>query len=134
MDHGVVVVPAINIWTMSQRLAFLAITLDLESGTRNMRLPAEQETGNVLGIPMEVDNDRLVSREEAVERVLSQGVRVEAAFSQDEKIIDVDDSDTDAFVPKKSGSSDHLKSHLNTTTNQHNVGVLSSVSRVSWPY
>jgi hypothetical protein len=38
--------------------------VDVEAGAANVRLTAEEETGHVLGVSVEVDNDGLVGREQ----------------------------------------------------------------------
>jgi hypothetical protein len=72
---------------------------------------------------VEVDNNRLVGSEQALESGLVQCVRVKTGLTEDEKVIDVDDSNSDTGISEKSGSSNSLKGDFNTTSNKDDIGV-----------
>lgn len=63
-----------------------------------MRLSGKEQGRDIFGETVEVDNDRLVSGKERLERLFSQSVRVNTAFTEDEKIGDVYDSNSDTLV------------------------------------
>lgn len=98
-----------------------------------MRLSAEEQSRKILGVSVEVDKHWFVRSEEAVERVLSQGVGVQAFFAKNEKIVDVDNSDSDTFVAEDGRGSDDLVGHLDTNTNKDDIRVLTAVSRETRP-
>lgn len=98
-----------------------------------MRLAVEQQTGDVLRVPVEVDQDRLISREEAVERVLGQGMRVLSALPEDEQVVDVDNSHSEPLVLEDGRRGDDLEGDLDTAADKNNVRILAAVGRESLP-
>ena len=98
-----------------------------------MRAPAEQETANVFRVSVEVNDDGLVGSEQAVERVLGQGVRVDTSLAENEQVVNVDDSDTQTLVAKDGCRSDDFKCDLHTATDEDDIGVHAVISRESRP-
>lgn len=100
----------------------------------HVRLAVEEQAGNVLGVSVEVDEDGLVRREEAVERVLGKGVRVLPALAEDEQVVDIDDTNADALVLKDGRRGDDFERDLDTTSDEDDVRVLAAVGGEARPY
>jgi len=60
-------------------------------------------------------------------------VRVKTFFAKDEKVIDVDDSNSNTFVSQDGGSGNDFVSDLDSDTDKDNIGVLTAVGRESGP-
>lgn len=73
---------------------FLDIAEDVESRSADMGLTGEEETGDIFGVTMEVDNDRLIGSEEGCEGLLRKSVGVGSDLAKNEKVVDVDHSDS----------------------------------------
>jgi hypothetical protein len=82
---------------------------------------------------VEVDNDRLVGGEQALESLLGQSMRVVTALTEDEQVVDIDNSNAQTGVSEKGGSSHNFESDLDTTADEHDVGIDTVLRRESLP-
>jgi hypothetical protein len=82
---------------------------------------------------VEVDDHGLVGGKQALESLFIQCVWMLARLSEDQQIINVDDSDSDTCVSEQSGGGNSLESDFDTTSNKDNIGVESFISRESLP-
>jgi hypothetical protein len=92
-------------------------------------LPAEQETADVFGVPVKVDDYRFISSEKAVKGLSTESMRVAAALAQDEQVIHVDDPDADTLVAQNGCSRKYFESHFDAASDEHNVRVQTLVRR-----
>jgi hypothetical protein len=72
---------------------------------------------------VEVYNDRLVGSEQRLESLFVQRMRVLTSLTKDEKIVDVDDSNSNTDVTENSSCCDSLESNFDTASNKDNIGV-----------
>lgn len=98
------------------------VSEDIESGPPNVRFAAEQETTDIFGETVEVDNDRRVRCEQRLESVFGQRVGVGSVASEDEHIVYVDDTDSDPLVSKDGRRGDDLKSDFDTAADKNDIG------------
>lgn len=80
------------------RSSLLDVSKDIKPRSSYVGVPAEQQSANILGITVEVDNDRLVCSEETVESFLCKSMWVLTGCSKDQQVVNVDDSDLDSVV------------------------------------
>lgn len=105
----------------------------IEARSTDVALAREEKTGNVFGVPMEVDNDGLVCSKEGCEGFLGEGMGMSPDFAEDKEVVDVDNPDAEAFLSQDGRGSDHLEGDLDTATHEHNIGVDPVVGRVAGP-
>ena len=82
---------------------------------------------------MEVDDYRLVGSEQRFESLFIQGMRMLTSLTEDEEIVNVDDSDSDTGVSENGSCCDSLESDFNTTSNKDDIGVETAFGRESLP-
>ena len=82
---------------------------------------------------MEVDDHRLVGSEQRLESLFIQCMRMLTSLTEDEEIVNVDDSDSDTGVSEDSSCCNSLESDFNTTTDEDDIGVETAFSRESLP-
>lgn len=116
-----------------RRRALLFISVDRESGSTDVTLARKQERGDFLGIAVEVDQDGPVGREECVEGVLCERVRVLSVFTENHEVDDVDDTHSYALGTKNGGCSDNFVRDFYADTNENDVGLEAVVRRVLAP-
>ena len=99
----------------------------------DMRLARKQQAGSILGVAVEVDNNRLVGSKQRPKRILTQRVRVCADLTQNQEVIDIDHPDPHTLFPQDSSRSNDFKRHFHSDTDQHDIRIDSIFSRVFLP-
>ena len=104
------------------RGTLLAVTLDADTFGGDT---AEEERAELLGVAVVVEVDVLVGGEESVPVSGLEGVWVRAGGREDHQVGDVDDTDAELWrdLAEESGGGDNLEGHLNTETDENDVGV-----------
>lgn len=111
----------------------LDIAEDVEPGSANVGLAGEEETGNVFGVAVEVDNDGLVGGEEGGKGLFSEGVGVGADLAENKEVVDIDDPDPETFLAEDGRGGDDFECHFDTAADEHDVRVDTVVGRVPGP-
>jgi hypothetical protein len=82
---------------------------------------------------VEVDDNRLVGGEQALEGLFIQSMGVLARLAENEQVVDVDDSDSDTSVSEQGSGGDSLESDFNTTSDKYDIGVDTTFGGESLP-
>jgi hypothetical protein len=82
---------------------------------------------------VEVDDNRLVGGEQALEGLFIQSMGVLARLAENEQVVDVDDSDSDTSVSEQGSGSNGLESDFNTTSDKYDIGVDTTFGGESLP-
>ena len=93
----------------------------------------EQETTDILGVAVEVDNDRLISGKQAFESLLIQSMGMLTRLAKNQEIVNVDDSDSNTGISEKGSGGDCLEGHFDTTSDEDYIGVKTIFGRESFP-
>jgi hypothetical protein len=83
---------------------------------------------------VEVDNDRFVNSEKAIEGLSTESMGVAAALAQNEQVIHVDNPDSNSLVAQNGCSRKHFESHFDSTSDEHNVRVQTLVRGEAIPH
>lgn len=142
IDQGVVVVPS-SIYPSTSNCRISEDSMyrqgkegleePTDPGSADLCSSGEQQTRDVLRVSVEVDNHRLIGGEETLKGLFIQGMGMLTSLTQNEQVVDVDDSDSDTLVSQESSSGDSLESDFDTTTNKDDIGVEAFVSGESLP-